>query len=357
MKNIEWISNWKNFKLSPKLEFITRETNQLLRSNLEDKEIMKNIKTNFNKLVRFSKYFINKIKNEKDFEEFLVWLEIILKDLKIEKLHNTTTIKNIKNFSKLNLLQQFFYISIPIYNKWQTPDFIKWWICYNWALFFYNLFEQIDKNNKLTKNLVLFTPEYNHWAFIVWFKNRKFLIDPYAKSNWLITEIKEWNKIYLWAILKELIFWEIIDKNNLKLKAEWKTFSPKIYKTKLNFIKNIKSKSILEIKTYIEGKATQLSIKDMSENSVLIFLNWKPFEREKIFVKDDIMNIYMEKSFSTRLEEKYKLLLAILWFHDEFLNSETKKQLKAIAGKINEEYIFEKFWLKEDIEMFKQIGF
>jgi predicted membrane-bound dolichyl-phosphate-mannose-protein mannosyltransferase len=96
-----------------------------LKANLEDVVILDRIKRNFNKLMKFSRYFISKIETEKDFEEFLVGFERILKELEIEKLYNNTTIKDIHNFDKLNLFQQFFYISIPIYNSGKVPNFIK----------------------------------------------------------------------------------------------------------------------------------------------------------------------------------------------------------------------------------------
>ena len=173
-------------------------------------------------------------------------------------------------------------------------SFIKWWVCYHWSLFFFNLFTKIDKNNKLSKKLVIFNPTYNHWVFQIWFKNKKFIIDPYAKDNWLITEVKEWNKLYLSALAWESIYWKIIDTNNLKLQVGKINFNANIFNNQNDFINNIKnSNELINIKTYIQWKPIHIIIKD-SDSKIIINYKWEMFSRDKEFLLIDLVWLYIK---------------------------------------------------------------
>jgi len=204
MKNIENLSKWQD--LPKKVKNITKKANTLLQSNLDENNTLSEIKKIFNKLIRFSKYNIDKIQTEKEFISFLKWFEQVFKELDIAKLYNSTSRWDYKNFDNLDLFKQFFYITTPLMTT-QNFSFIKWWVCYHWSLFFNNLFSEIDKNNKLSKDLIIFNPTYDHGVFQIWFKNKKFIIDPYSKENWLLTEVKKWNKVYLSALAWDSIYW------------------------------------------------------------------------------------------------------------------------------------------------------
>jgi len=351
MKNVEWLSKKLKINLHPKFEKLISDTNLKLRQNLNNKEILEQIKTNFYKLKRFAQFNIHKIKTADEFSKFLAEFEIVFKDLEIEKLYNDATIKHLNEFEKLDLFRQFFYIATPIYNN-SNLDFIKGGICYHWALFFYNLFSEIDKENKLKKELALFTPEYNHGVFVLSFSNTKVIIDPYSKSLGLVNPVIKGRKVYLGAVFNNLIFWEIIDEENITLKVnETEIITPKIFTNKQKFIENINYtfSRFLNIKTFVEGKPTWLQIRE-TKDTLLINFNWQILEREKLFIKDDVVFLFMEKwEVST-----YEILLAILGLKENFLNTEIKKSLKVLAKKIPKDHLIEKLELKDVIEMFKE---
>ncbi len=348
MKNIENISKWQ--KLPRKIDFLTREANQYLRSNLENKEILQGIKKIFDKLVRFAKYNIEKIETEEDFISFLRWFEQVFKELDIAKLYNSTNRWNYENFDNLNLFKQFFYITTPLMTT-KSFSFIKWWVCYHWSLFFYNLFSEIDKKNKLSKELIIFNPTYDHGVFQIWFKNKKFIIDPYAKENWLITEVKKWNKVYLSVLDWESIYGEINDTKQLKLQV-WKLeFSPDSFDKKNDFIDNIKSSNeLINIKTYIKWKPIHIVIDDAWKD-IIINYKWDLFMKEKEFALMDLVWLYME----WKKVKKIDILLALTWFDKNSISKENLNELKIIAEKIDTNYLFKKLKIDKDIEMFKNM--
>lgn len=327
-----------------KIKNITNQANTLLEWNLNEKEIIQNFKNVFDKLVRFWKFFIKKIENEKDFEEFLIWFENIFKDLEIEKLYNSTNSWNLSQFDKMNLFMQFFYISTPLKNS-ENFDFIKWWVCYHWALFYKNLFEEIDMENKLEKKLVSFLPKFQHWVFSIWFWDKEFIIDPYSKWDFL-KEVKKWNEIYLGAINSELLFWKV--KNNDTLIYWEKELNLKKFENDEDFIEDVYLDELINIKTYLNWNIIHLIVKDL-QDEILINLNWNQFIREKEFSLTDMVWLYLE----WKKIDNYKLLISLLWFDENIIDKKIKNQIKIIANKINMDSVIEKLWIKEEIEMFK----
>jgi len=349
MKNIENISKWQ--KLPSKIEDITKKANDLLLSNLDENNTLTEIKNIFNKLIRFSKFNIEKIKTEEDFIIFLKWFEQVFKELDIAKLYNSTNRWNYENFDNLNLFKQFFYITTPLMSK-KNFSFIQWWVCYHWSLFFHNLFTKIDKNNKLSKNLIIFNPTYDHGVFQIWFKNKKIIIDPYAKENGLITEVKEGNKLYLSALDWESIYGTVKNSdNNLELQV-WKwEFTPDIFGNKDDFINNVKSsKELINIKTYKEWKPIHIIIKD-SDSEIIINYKWEMFSRDKEFSLIDVVWLYME----WKKVKKLDILFALTWFDKNSVSEKILDEFKILAEKINTDYLFKKLKIGKDIEMMKNM--
>jgi len=353
------------YKLHPKIKKITKKANDLLLSDLDEKNTLSEIKKIFTKLIKFSKTQITKIKTEEDFITFLRWFEQIFKELDIAKLYNSTNRWDYKSFDNLDLFMQFFYIATPLMTT-KNFSFIKWWVCYHWSLFFNNLFTEIDKNNKLSKNLILFNLPYNHWVFQIWFKNKKFIIDPYAKKNWLITEVKEGNEMYLTNSWKNAIYWKIIENDQeIILKTNVWILKPKIYTKKINYIDNIKvnDNEFINIKTYKEWKPIHIIIND-SDSDIIITYRWRMFSKDKEFSIIDLVWLYMEK----KKVKKIDMLFALTWFWkngkinkdilSEFNNlneSEIIDEFKILAEKINTDYLFKKLKIDKDIEMMEKM--
>ena len=331
---------------------IIRSTNNLLTCNLEEKEVLNNINSNFNKLLRYSNFSLSKLKTKEDFEEFILWFSQIIKDLEIEKLYNTTNSNKLTEFDNLDLFMQFFYISTPLYND-KHFDFIKWWVCYHWSLFFYNLFNTIDKTNILEKKFISYKPDYNHSAFLVWFKWKKYIIDPYAKSKWLLTEIKKWNNIYLSIFNSIPIYWKIEDEKNIKLKINKKDFNPIIYTDKKEFIKNhSQSRQLVNLKTYIKWEPFQVSI-NVINNNTIINIDWHLFQRNKEFMLTDLVWLYLE--WNKKINNQ-TLLFTLLWFDKDILNKNLTKRLNIIADLLDFDYILNFLWIKEDITIVKSMS-
>ena len=230
-------------------------------------------------------------------------------------------------------------------------NFIKWWVCYHWVIFYKKLFEEIDKNNILEKELISFLPVFQHWVFSIWFWNKKFIIDPYAKWNF-ITKFKQWEKIYLWAIEDQSLFWEVKNKNTINY---WdQEIKVQSFDEEEQFIDNIYSDQFINIKTYLNWNSLHLIVKDISDSIYTILSknnkNTKEFIIDKEFALIDIVWLYMEANW--KKVNNYKILIELIW-HENIVDQETKNQLKIIADKINIETVFEKLWIKEDIEMFK----
>ncbi len=348
MKNIEEMSEWQ--QLANKFDDITNEANKLLQSNLDENNTLSEIKKIFNKLTRIAKDNINKIKTEEDFISFLKWFEQVFKKLDIAKLYNSTNRWNYENFDNLNLFKQFFYITTPLMTT-KSFSFIKWWVCYHWSLFFNNLFSEIDKNNKLSKELIIFNPTYDHGVFQIWFKNKKFIIDPYAKENWLITEVKKWNKIYLNNVWGKPIYWDIKNSKIMKLKV-WKwNLEAQIFNNKKDFIENIQdSNELINIKTYFKWKPIHIVIDDIWKD---IMINYKldVFIKEKEFSLIDLVWLYME----WKKVKKIDILLALTWFDKNSISKEILDELQIIAEKIDTNYLFKKLKIDKDIEMFRNM--
>ncbi|MCD5383003.1 hypothetical protein LR002_02675 [Candidatus Gracilibacteria bacterium] len=341
----------KNINTSPdnrpkKIQEITKNANKILKNE----EILKNFKKVFDKLIRFGQFFIGKIKNEKDFEEFLIGFENIFKELEIEKVYNTTTIGALSNFEKMDLIMQFFYISTPIKNP-ENFNFIKGGVCYHWVIFYKKLFEEIDKNNILEKELISFLPDFQHGVFSIGFGNKKFIIDPYAKGNF-ITKFKQGEKIYLGAIEDQSLFGEVKNKNTINYGDQ--EIKVQSFDEEEQFIDNIYSDQFINIKTYLNGNSLHLIVKDISDSIYTILSknnkNTKEFIIDKEFALIDIVGLYMEAN--GKKVNNYKILIELIG-HENIVDQETKNQLKIIADKINIETVFEKLGIKEDIEMFK----
>ena len=348
MKNIENISKWT--ELNPKIKKIIDNANVLLKSNLDKKNTLNEIKNIFDKLIKFSKFNINKIKNIQDFKNFLKWFEQVFKELDIAKLYNNTNRWNYNNFNEINLFKQFFYITTPLMTT-KNFSFIKWWVCYHWSLFFYNLFSEIDIHHKFNKQLITFNPTYDHGIFQIWFKNEKYIIDPYAKENGLLTEVKIWNKIYLSALKGESIYAKVKNTKELELEVGKLKFKPKIFNDKQNFIENIKdSNELINIKTYIKWKPIHIIIKD-SDTDIIIQYKWEMFSRDKEFSLIDLVWLYME----WKNVKKIDILLALTWFDKNSLPKNILNELKIIADKIDTNYLFKKLKIDKDIKMFKDM--
>jgi len=346
MKNIENISKWA--KLHPKIQWLIEDTNHYLVSDLEKWETIKKIKEIFDKLLRFGRFWITKIETEKDFEEFMKSFEQIFKELEIDKLYNNTSRGNYEEFNNLDLFKQFFYITTPLLTN-KNFTFIKWWVCYHWSIFFYNLFEHIDKNNKLDKKFIDFNPEFDHWVFQIWFKNKKYIIDPYSKGNGLLTEIKEWNSIYMWAILANLRFGKFT-KNTDKVEILlWeKKIIPKTYKDKKEFINDLTPwDKLVNIKTYLNWKPIHINISIFDEDLLIEYKSEKLLQ-DKEFAIMDVVWLFMEKTKVSNLD----ILLALIGFKEGQLSKNIYTELKIIASKINKDFIFKKLWIEEDIKMF-----
>jgi len=346
MKNIEWKKGFTQ-ELHPKIKRIINETNSFLEKNLSDDTILNEIKLNFIKILKFAKVSIKKIKTEEEFKQFMEAFWQLLKEIKIEKLYNNATLKNINEFSKLDLFSEFFYITTPLNNHSNYP-FLKGWTCSHWSIFFFKLFKELDKENKLYKRLLRFSA---HSACIVWFKNKKYIIDPFAKKLWLLTEIKKWNKVYLWANVSWSILWEIIDEKKLKIKYWNELIIPKKFNNIQNFIKSANNNQFLEVKTYHYWKSIHLVIKDFL-TYLEINLNWKKIYREKITAQDDIISIYMRE----KNPKNYKILLLLMWLNEKFLDKNILKKVKIIAKKIDIDYLLEKLDLKEAVKMFQDMN-
>ena len=342
MKNIENISKW--VKLHSKVKWLIENTNEYLVSDLEKWETIKKIKEIFDKLLRFGRFWITKIKTEKDFEEFMKSFEQIFKELEIDKLYNNTSRDNYEEFDKLDLFKQFFYITTPLLTN-KNFTFIKWWVCYHWSIFFYNLFEHIDKNNKLDKQFIDFNPKFDHWVFQIWFKNKKYIIDPYAKSNWLLTEVKEGNNVYVWALWWELLFGKV--NKSLDIEIWWKKISNRT-SDKKEFIDNLTPwNELVNIKTYLNWKPIHIIIKDI-DNEIIVRYKWEVLSKSKEFTIIDIVWLFMEKTKVSNLD----IILSLTWFEKEYLSEDILEELKVIASKINKDFIFKKLWIEEDIKMF-----
>ena len=341
MKNIEWLS--KDMKISVKLEWITYNVNQILLSDFdENSDIFLDIRYYFKLLTRFWRTKLSKIETEKDFEEFMLWFEKILKELDLEKLYNTTNLsqEKLKYFDKLSLLMQFFYISTPLKTN-KNFKFMKWWTCYNWTLFFNNLFNYFDEKWVLDKKMLSFWKYYNHSVFIVWFKDKKYIVDPYSKEKWLLTEIKKLNKIYIAARWWELLYWTIVSEEPLELEIQGKRLIPNAYSKNDDLIENMYiTHDILNIKTYLNWKTLHLIVDEVDDNIIINF-NWEQFMREKEFAIMDIVWLYMEWKNPT----KFDILMSFLWFNKETMDKSLLNEFELISDKINLDFFFEKLWI------------
>lgn len=337
----------ENKDISSKITKLIEKSNKLLLEDLTAKGIYKQ----FKKLLIFSSLKTSKIENENDFLEFIYGFEKVFKDLEIKKLYNISNTSDIENFDKLDLFKQFFYISIPYRNK-SSFKFIKWWVCYHWSIFFYNFFNHIDRKNKLSKEIIYFKKDFDHSVFLIWFKNKKFIIDPYSKSKWLLTVIKKWEKVYLSMNKYGYLFWEIKDDKNLTIYHNGKKVILSIYKTKRNFLKNIrKNKTFLvNLKTYVNQKPTHLIIKQAGD-FILIKFDWYKQWSDKEMIIINIMGPIME--WKVEKIDNFFLLKQILWIKEiPWINDKIIKKLKVISEKIPANYLLEILWIKEDVKMF-----
>lgn len=346
MKNKLKQEQKQNF-LPWKINKITKTTNNVLSTNLDEKENLLKLRKQFDKLLKYASFFINKIESEKDFSNFIKWFEEILNNLDVKKLYNITTIFNLKEYIKRDLFMQFLYLNLPK-NGNKHFSFIKWWACYHRTLFFFNLFSEIDKKWILEKKMINFSPDIPHSAFLVWFKNKKFIIDPYAKKYWLIVEVKEWNEIYLWTKLTNYISWKITNTKKLELLFLWRKIKPTFYQDRIKFIESVKSWQILNIKIQIEWKTYQIRLENLDSENLILYFNWEIFELNKEFISLDIVELFMKWK-----PTNYKILLKLLWFNNESLPENIKNALKIIWDKINFDYVFKKLNIYDDIQMFK----
>lgn len=347
MKNAEWLS--KKMDINLKLEWIVLNINNKLFSNFDEKDNFKDLKQELEKILRFWVSKFSKIKDEKEFEEFMLWFEKILNNIEIEKLYNTTTLSKewLKEFNKLSLLMKFFYISTPLRTN-KNFKFIKWWTCYNWVLFFNDLFDTFDNWKKVEKEMLIFDDKFNHSIFKISFWNKWYIIDPYSKWKWLLTEIKKWNKVYLSALSWKLLYWTIETENPLKINYADNNLKINSFKNKNEFIENMKDmkQNILNIKTYIEWKSLHLMI-DLLWDDIMINFNWEQFMRKKEFFMIDVVWLYMEGN-----PTKLNILLALLWFDKNNLNKDILNKLIIISDKINKNTLFKRLWIDEDMKIF-----
>jgi len=347
MKNII-PSTFQSIKVSSKLHKYINKSNNYLSNNLEEENLIKNFSRFFDILIRFWKYKLSKIQTNIEFEEFLLWLQEILAKLEIEKIYNSTNIASLDEFNNLSLLNQFFYISMPIkYRK--NFKISKWWVCYHWSLFFLNLFKELDINNRLDKKIVFLDKKFNHSVVIVWFEGKYYIVDPYAKWNWLLTEVKKGNKVYLWAVNNELMYGEIETVLPLVIKFWNYKLNSENYVNSKRFIESMRKQAdLINIKIFLNWKTYHLIVKNWEEK-IFINFNWEQFFREKDFAITEIVWKFLEQYNPENID----LLLAILGFEKTSIWGKNLKALEIIADKINWDQVFTQLGIKEDIEMFK----
>lgn len=184
---------------------------------------------------------------------------------------------------------------------------------------------------------------------MLWYKNIKYIIDPYNKSN-LITEVKNWERVYLIMDRNGLIYWTI--KDDKKLVYNKKEVKFDIYKDKKSFFESIKpiKNFLVNIKTYVDWKSIYLIIKQYDEY-ILINFNWHEQWNDKELTIMNIMNPIME--WKVKKISSFFLLKQILWIKKmSWTNDKIIQNLKVISEKISSDYLLEKLGIKEDIKMF-----
>ncbi len=338
----------KSARTSPKIEKLVRDSNNLLVKDFESKEIYNCLYKQFQKLVRFASLKVSKLNTEDDFIDFINWFWNILKDLDLKKLYNSSNVWNLKEFDKLNLFQQFFYISIPYKNK-KNFDFIKWWVCYHWSLFFYNFFNYIDNKNKFKKEFIYFNWQYNHSFFKISFKNKSYVVDPYWKSS-IITEVKKWNKVYLSMKNGKMKYWNI--KYDFNIDQNWNEIEFNKTHKKREFIDWIRKSNnfLINLKTYINWKATHLIVKDTGDDLYVHFDNYKPTLWDKDMTIMQIIDPLMEWE-SSQLNS-FSIICAIIWIDTNSVDKLKIDKIKAISKKIDVNYLIDKLWIKKTVDMF-----
>lgn len=338
----ESLSNWR---FSNRIFKIIENSNKLLEQDLSDHKIYSEFYKQFRLILLFSSRKLRNISSEKDFEEFARWLQQIFHKLNIEKIYNISTVEFIDEFDELWLFEQFFYISVPRY--WNEHfKFIKWWACHHRSLFFYNMFDQIDAESKLNKELWLVSWKHNHSMLKVWFQWSSYIIDPYSKKNWLINKVTKWNSIYLWMNSKKLYFAEFKNEN-------WDLLDDSIslskFENKATFLSSIEKedKFLINFKTFLEWKEIALLVRNW-DHLLVNFRVWdwpdyKTWKRKEI-VQVDLLNLMLNNWDIS----SFDILKEIIWIEEGvWVDKEIIDAIELVSKHIDKDSIFRDLWIPD----------
>ena len=298
-----------------------------------------------------SKLSLQKVKTQEDFEKWLFSVWMYFKQLPITKIYNTTSLWKIKEFTDYTSDKQF----VELFHLYNNSLCNSWWNCYHFVIFLFSLLSALDIENKLTKKIISFNPDYDHVVFLVWFQWKEFIIDLFAKWTSFVQENKAWNKVFLSVETDEKlndknVLWTIINPLDFSLWYWRKLIKPSIYTNLSEFVDNLPISNfvILNLKTRLWDSRYHLVLfYDDLKNKIYLINRFNEKEDFIVLSGIDIMpkfeNVSEFKKFIFSYIPRTKELDNLLNIVDiDFLN-ETINRFKQVQ-KRKDNYFTEEFF-------------